>query len=665
MLAVVWLGARVFAQPLPDRPVFRTGVEIVEVDVVATDADGQPVDDLAPEEFEIFENGKRRELVSFGHVALPLDPPRPSARTDVSTNRFAVDPRVVMLVLDDVNTDRGLTAKVRQAARYLISRLAPHDHVGLLWVSLAKQGAREFTTNHEVVLDAIDAFEGAVRPVERRVGSRTSPLLERPDEAPAVRGATEPLDLKRFFDELRPFKIVADVSRHVASLPQRRKAVVYFGQAAGELGQGPRQANPRDHAHLDLQRAIAAARRANVSVYLLDPRTPLRPGAEGLFEELGVADVRHLAGAGLSGLAAMTGGFQAATPRLEAQVDRILTDISSYYLLGYYADAIPKRGLLGRLRRMASPWSEFREIAVRTSRPGVRIRARRGYWPEAHGTAPAAASARAAVTVDEAVGGLLPRSDLALRGFAAPFKGRGGRHPVALVVEVQDPSLAAAASARAVEGVVLTVMAHEPGGGSRWTHRVEATMSLSAERALALAAGRYLLCASVLLPPGAYQLRVGVKSATAGRVGSVYHDLAVPAFDRSPLALSGLVLSGGREGAALPVARRRTILALSPHMPSLSREFSSDDDVSAFARIYRTRSARQSTVTVATTIESLREAAVVWHDARPVSWRRDEAEHLVALPLRELSPGHYRLTIGVTDGEGRFSAERQVDFRIR
>ncbi len=43
--------------------------------------------------------------------------------------------------------------------------------------------------------------------------------------------------------------------------------------------------------------------------------------------------------------------------------------------------------------------------------------------------------------------------------------------------------------------------------------------------------------------------------------------------------------------------------------------------------------------------------------------RRDEAEHLSPLLLRRELFCHYRLTIGVTDGEGRF-AERQVDFRI-
>ena len=47
------------------------------------------------------------------------------------------------------------------------------------------------------------------------------------------------------------------------------------------------------------------------------------------------------------------------------------------------------------------------------------------------------------------------------------------------------------------------------------------------------------------LPPGRYQLRIGVRESGAGEMGSVFYDLEVPDYSARGLAMSGLLLTDG------------------------------------------------------------------------------------------------------------------------
>src|SRR5918993_4798571 len=47
------------------QPVFRTGINFVRVDVIATDRQGQPVTDLSQSDFEVFEDGKPQAVETF------------------------------------------------------------------------------------------------------------------------------------------------------------------------------------------------------------------------------------------------------------------------------------------------------------------------------------------------------------------------------------------------------------------------------------------------------------------------------------------------------------------------------------------------------------------------------------------------------------------------
>ena len=61
-------------QAPPPKPGFKSGVTVVEVDVVVTDKSGRPVRGLRREDFEISEDGRPVEIATFSAVDVPEAP---------------------------------------------------------------------------------------------------------------------------------------------------------------------------------------------------------------------------------------------------------------------------------------------------------------------------------------------------------------------------------------------------------------------------------------------------------------------------------------------------------------------------------------------------------------------------------------------------------------
>src|SRR5688572_23716551 len=49
----------------PQRPIFKSGINFVRVDVIVSDKDGNPILDLKPEEFSVTEDGKAQKIEQF------------------------------------------------------------------------------------------------------------------------------------------------------------------------------------------------------------------------------------------------------------------------------------------------------------------------------------------------------------------------------------------------------------------------------------------------------------------------------------------------------------------------------------------------------------------------------------------------------------------------
>jgi VWFA-related protein len=95
----------------PQPPLtFRSGVDLIDVDVFVTDKDGRVVRDLTQDDFEIVEDGKPQAIRTFSFVDLPFARSAPSPadeagapEPDVTTNT-TVPGRVWVILMDAPST---------------------------------------------------------------------------------------------------------------------------------------------------------------------------------------------------------------------------------------------------------------------------------------------------------------------------------------------------------------------------------------------------------------------------------------------------------------------------------------------------------------------------------------------------------------------------------
>ena len=76
-LSLAPLSAETETSASPERTVFGAQAEMVMVDVVVADAQGNPVTGLTRDDFAVSEEKRPQEIKSFEAVSLPLPPSEP------------------------------------------------------------------------------------------------------------------------------------------------------------------------------------------------------------------------------------------------------------------------------------------------------------------------------------------------------------------------------------------------------------------------------------------------------------------------------------------------------------------------------------------------------------------------------------------------------------
>jgi VWFA-related protein len=171
---------------------FRSGVDVIAVDVDVLGRDGTPVANLGPGQFEVLIDGKARKVVSADFIEAATRTATSRATAPAGTGTLPNRPagadngRVFILAFDTMTFLPAPIAPARDAARAFVQRLQPHDRVGLIAFPMGS------------TIDASTDRTRLYAELDRLVGLDTSQTMNRFNLAPS-----DVIDLSRVPPDVR------------------------------------------------------------------------------------------------------------------------------------------------------------------------------------------------------------------------------------------------------------------------------------------------------------------------------------------------------------------------------------------------------------------------------------------------------------------------------
>jgi VWFA-related protein len=593
-LVLVW-PERGLTQQTP--PVFRGGVEVVQLDVSVLGKDRKPVRGLTRADFTVFESGVPQRIVAFDAIDVPdaVEPPAKwmkSVTPDVTTNNLE-ERRLFVLVLDDalIPFEPRMMKNAKDIAVGIIDKLGPYDLACIVFTA-DNRNAQDFTSDHAKLVKALDRF---------RPGLATYKF--------GTDGGGVNTDANFYQFVVSTLHNVAD---YLIEIPQRRKTLVYIGPGvpvdlenagtpmlASGVGRGMSDKVMAERLGQEMSEIFRQAQRANVNISTVDPTgkeleayiaVQLREGpfAGGVSHRMATLSMDFVQAA-----AASTGGHAVVnTTDFGPGIDQIFEENGSYYLLGFQPANTKTDG-------------SFRRLEVKVNRADVDVRTRSGYFAPKSSSQSAAKSGKTPSPLVKAMSGLLPNAELPMHVTLAPFAVPGTRDATVAMVLGLTQSVAQQSRGKTTETIELQTSAFTPEGSARGSQRQSAQVVL---RPGVSGDVPYEVVSRIDLKPGRYQLRLAAHHVGDNKSGSVYAEVEVPDFSGAAISLSGVALS---MNPPLPVAPKDGLSGLLPLPPTAEREFMVTQKVSAFLRAYQPASRAVISAVLSTRILDVHDRIVV------------------------------------------------------
>lgn len=644
--AAVW-GQQPAPTAAPQRPMFRSTQNLILVDVTVRDKKGLTIEGLTAADFEVLENGKPQDVMSFayekvapsnaplittttlskagegkGAVPVTVGPTKPAGVTaatdtaapkiDASASPLTSDEvaghRVWVLLFDTSSMQPEDVQKAADAAlKWSTEKMSSSDLVAIAAISSTLQILTDFTNDKIKITATLKAFavsDGtAVADVDASTMSTDEATTTSTTDVTAVDNSTQELDSFNNDMRLRGLKTICD---SLVSI-QQHKAILYFSSGMSRSGS--------DNA-VESRAAVNACSRANTSINPIDSRGlqvvvaggSARQGSRGgvgAFSGRGVAQqFAQLASQQetLQSLAADTGG-QAFTDSNDfgEAFTAVEKEISSYYIIGYSSTNTKQDG-------------SFRKIQVRLkSKIDAKLASRDGYYADRDFTNTGKGDRENAL--QEQLLMPIPATDVPLfvttsyfrlptadacgnqvdfgarGGRGGPGGGRGGAPggpvftPTCYYVPI---SVAVPGDAVPVSSTnaVMDVRGFIRDERGETFATIKSTINVPPTTKDELASKQVLFQTGATLPPGRYTAKVIVRENTSGLMGTFETAVVVPDLSRTSVKLSTVVLS-----TQLVNATGRKTLSPLVHdnieiVPNLTRVVNQDQRLYFYYEVY-------------------------------------------------------------------------------
>ena len=674
------LAARASAQTPPS---FAAQAELVTVDVVVLGSDGKPVAGLTRDDFVVKEDGRPQTVKAFEAIEAlvpdgggPVTVASSPSRAHVATNLAApATQRTFAIVFDDLHVgDLNIENAKKAIDAFVAQQTVPGDRVLLATVSdghfWATAHARDDAAWREALARVRSHRRLRGRPeceptyyeamqinllnnsyvealVQRRIMALCVPPTMRPSPEQLANGA-----LPR---EAVPQGMVASptaaeaYARHRAQLAGTlrvlREIVTRLGEARGRKALILITEGFPSDTSLDVFREVRErAAQANVVVNFLDARGlaagPEFMSASGPTGMIPGGDIGptvamwKLEDGGAKALAEETGGRVLQTNDLVSALTTVAEEARVTYLLGYEPTNARRDG-------------RYRKLKVEVRRPGLRVRARAGYFA----ATPKDAQPSKSRSEPPALTGLFDSDTIPLRLAVAvlgPLTPPKQGAEVLVVGELRSDALEEIAEpGRVVRPRIRLFTSPWTGTGQEQEWAVDVARPGPGSDPWVSFVTR------LERAPGEYRAKLLVESGRA--VGSVSTDFVVPPRDGARLStpvLSDQLVLKGSDKRLVPLARRSFGRRSTLHC-WIELEGATVDTAAGIPR-----------AAVEFTARSLEGQEWMREDGVAMNVEGSRVSKLLSLPLADAPPGEHELVLRVKDEVSGATFEAREPFRV-
>jgi VWFA-related protein len=687
-IAAVAAGLMASQPRAQQRPVFRSNLNVVSVDVIVRDRSGAIARDLTAADFEIREDGRPQQVASFsfqeitgktlpaletadlladvearmadgaGRSLAPAAPKaEPAAPPAPLTSGMVAGRRLIALVFD-VSSMQPEDAQraVDSARKYVDEKMSAADLVAVATVGSMLSVLTDFTSDRGKVANALGTLAFTDGTATEAPAAATAAVDEAAAAAAEEATSTEAAELDMFNNDVR-LRALKTLAEALAPIEQK-KAILYFSAGMQRSGQDNQ---------VELRSAINAAVRANVVIYPIDTR--------GLQAVVPGGDARQASGRGSSLFSGR--GVQQQFAQLSSSQDTLTTlagdtggraftdsnnfgdafarvqrDLSAYYLLGYSSTNPAKDG-------------RFRRIQVRVKRDGLRVEARAGYYADRDFTHTSRTDR--GTQLEEQMFAAVSATDLPVLVGGGWFRLSADRYYVPVSVTVPGAAVPVGGDKEPVSLDVLGMVRDErnfPVG------RFRETLKLPPGTGKTLAGKQVLYQSGVTLPPGRFSVKVVVRENTTGTMGSFEAAMPVPELKQAAMKVSSVVLSTQLQPAPKgktdsPLVRDGVQL-----LPNLTHVVGKDQKLFFYYEVYDPGQADGGPPQVRTSLAFYRGGVKVFETPVVERTTIDVPERRAALfqfevPANSFTPGLYTCQINIIDTvSGKFEFPRML-FAVR
>lgn len=555
-------------KPPADDDVVKISTTLIQVDVTVTDRDGKVVKDLKPEDFEIYENGKKQEVTNFSFVSTDsatkqtLVKSRDKEKPLIPLPPVPIKPeqvrRTIALVVDDLGLSFESVYQVRRALRKFVDeQMQPNDLVAVVRTGSGMGALQQFTTDKRQLYAAIENVKW--NSLGRAGISAFAPLEATPLEREQSGGAdvsdedvaAEQKSIKDF-DSFREdiFAVgtlgaINFIVKGLSDLPGRKSIMLFSdGFAICPPDNPDRCERIKD----SVRKLTDLSNRAAVAIYSFDARGLQTTGLTAADNTGGVAPERVQSidstrsaqlfetQEGLAYLAKETGGRSFFNNNdINKGLDKALEDQKGYYLLGYQPDADtfdPKT------RR-------FNKLQIKVARKDTNVRYRSGFFGVSDEQIKKPANLTAAQQLTAALGSPFGVSDIALHLNTLYGNNAKQGDFVSSFLHVDTRDLKFTDEADGSKKAVFDILAVSFGVNGTPGEQISKTYTLGVKSEVYqkfLSEGFVYYFTFPVKKAGAYQYRVAIRDAQSQKVGSANQFIEVPNLKKNRLTISGLAL---------------------------------------------------------------------------------------------------------------------------